>query len=189
MDRAALQVCGPLDLPGERMNIDWSKAPAHATHWCPGNARIEAGWIYHNGGGEFYSCYADKGLEHIPFFPAWRALRLIPRPAESPKWTGEGLPPVGTVCEYLGAHQYNEWSEVKIFAAWRNLVFVDFTDGWRQEDNPQRFRPIRTPEQIEADEREMGINAIHSMLDNCIRDLRGDAEALWDAGYRKQAPQ
>lgn len=71
--------------------------------------------------------------------------------SDVPEWNGEGLPPVGVVCEYLGAHQYNEWSKVKIFAAWRKFVFVDFTDGWRQEDNPKRFRPIRTPEQIAAE--------------------------------------
>ncbi len=80
--------------------IDWSKAPTHATHWCPGNARIEAGWIY-NIGGEFYSCYADKGLEHIPVFPAWREENLIQRPPKQ-TWTGTGLPPVGTVCEFAG---------------------------------------------------------------------------------------
>lgn len=71
------------------MNIDWSKAPPHATHWCPGNARIEEGWI-HRAGGEYYS-FSYSGLEHIPCFPDWRKERLIQRPPQQP-WNGEDQP-------------------------------------------------------------------------------------------------
>ena len=67
-------------------------------------------------------------------------------------WNGEGLPPAGLQCEYLGAHQYDEWTVVTVFAHWKDQVFVDYGDGWRSERDLSRFRPIRTPEQIEADQ-------------------------------------
>lgn len=176
------------------MNIDWSKAPPHATHWCPGNARIEAGWIY-KAGHEFYSCYAEKSCEHIPNFPAWRALRLVPRPLEIAPWTGEGLPPVGAVCE-IRAHKLNEWHEAKIAFSSRNVVVWD----WAGEPSINglctayahaiEIRPIRTPEQAAMEERDQasfelaGILAGHDQHIT-VRDI-ALAKYLYDIGYRKQ---
>ena len=176
------------------MNIDWSKAPPHATHWCPGNARIDAGWIY-KAGHEFYSCYAEKSCEHIPNFPAWRALRLVPRPLEIAPWTGEGLPPVGTVCEFKA--NILGWVQATITAV--TELSIVFTRPSYQNGRPlveerlphkaiERFRPIRTPEQIAAEERR---NAVQEMLVDASNFGRGVlhfvvAEDLYDAGYRKQ---
>jgi hypothetical protein len=179
------------------MSIDWSKAPAHATHWCPGNARIEEGWIY-KAGQEFYSCYAEKSCEHIPNFPAWRALRLIPRRVEPAPWNGEGLPPVGTVCEW---HPNNDgWIQVEILGHSGEETWFR-RDGHELSETCLRmafFRPIRTPEQIAAEER---IAELNKMI-GCINDhpnkypgathltqLKIQEDAcidLYDAGYRKQ---
>ncbi|MCV4343279.1 hypothetical protein [Pseudomonas capsici] len=178
-------------------HIDWSKAPAHATHWCPGNAKIEAGWIYAPGGnnGVFHSCYADKGLEHIPDFPEWRKARLVPRPAEV-KWSGEGLPPVGAVCEVFDCtHDYclrfngqhveillhrtdSEGDRVAVFAA-DDFEYHALTE--------KRFRPIKTPEQIAAEERAKHIAEIAKETGLRMRDgAVAVATAIYDAGYRKQ---
>lgn len=117
--------------------------------------------------------------------------------AEPESWCGEGLPPVGKgVCEYLGAHQYDEWAVVNIFAHYGHTVFVDYGDGWRDETDPLRFRPVRTAEQIAADERlhevRNALSAIHAGQQQFPNDLvRGNivaatVEAMIDAGYRKQ---
>lgn len=164
--------------------IDWSKAPEGATHWDPidGNylKQIPGQAFVWQGGGTGWGSKTWQYPDQLSIMP-----RLVARPM----WDGKGLPPVGTVCEYLGAHQYNEWSEVKVFAVWRNLVFVDFIDGWRQESNPERFRPIRTPEQIAAEEREK--TAAQICLDAGSPELTAGqmrvAYRLYDAGYRKQA--
>lgn len=186
------------------MNIDWSKAPRHATHWCPGNARIESGWIYAPGGncGEFYSCYADSGLEHIPAFPDWRKNRLIQRPKIN-EWTGEGMPPVGTVCTMIGCvddpdtadfekYKSHVGAEVSIIAH-REVgtgvvaaVYEISVGGGMFEYYAMCadcFEPRKTQEQIAAEERmstAYGMCAIVKTLANV------DAAALYDAGYRRQ---
>jgi hypothetical protein len=176
--------------------IDWSKAPPHATHWCPGNAKIEAGWIYNPGGtkGEFYSCYADRGLEHIPAFPDWRKSRLVQRPPKQ-HWTGEGLPPVGTVCEWHPNH--DGWVQVEILGRSGEETWFR-RDGHESSETCLRmafFRPIRTPEQIAAEEREKARDEVlNAMAANMALEKN---ETLWqhrlqvvgemlDMGYRKQ---
>ena len=105
-----------------------------------------------------------------------------------PSWNGEGLPPVGSAsCEYLGAHKYDEWTVVNIFAHYGHTVFVDFGDGWRAEDDSSRFRPIRTAEQVAAEEREKEIADMMEVTSDGITCMdRDDALALYKAGYRKQ---
>lgn len=180
------------------MGIDWSKAPPHATHWCPGNAKIEAGWIYNPGGngGEFYSCYADKGLEHIPEFPEWRKLRLVPRPSKT-SLTGEVLPPVGTTCKLSGPTERlsplnPDWAgrEVKIYAHFvsdRGIEMAAYV-GERHDIGgvgiAALFVPIRTPEQIAAEKRKTAIKEMQSDTEcHVYADVFG---RLYDAGYRKQ---
>ena len=51
--------------------------------------------------------------------------------------------------------------------------------GWERS-----FRPIRTPEQIAADEREAAVNGM-LCYDALGGSRRGLAEALYDAGFRK----
>ena len=188
------------------MSIDWSKAPAHATHWCPGNARIEEGWIY-KAGQEFYSCYTEKSCEHIPNFPAWRALRLIPRPVDPAPWNGKGLPPVGTVCEFKA--NILGWVQATITAV--TEMSIVFTRPAYQNGRPlveerlphkavERFRPIRTPEQIAAEKRSAELNQmIGSIKDHPhkypgvthLSQLKIQEDAcidLYDAGYRKVTP-
>lgn len=110
----------------------------------------------------------------------------------SPAWSGEGLPPVGTVCE-LRAHKLTDWSMAKIEFAYRNVIVWD----WIGEPSMNglcaayahnvEFRPIRTPEQVAAEERESEIKAMADIY----RDAPGlgvesGIAALYDAGYRKQ---
>lgn len=180
--------------------IDWSKAPPHATHWCPGNAKIEAGWIYNPGGtkGEFYSCYADRGLEHIPAFPDWRKSRLVQRPPKQP-WAGEGLPPVGAVCEVDYCESWQRCEVIAHFSQRCGMVAaftVEFSDGAKSLDafSAEHFRPARTAEQIAAEEREHKIRNACTAISKALADLHESEEptavaiieAMIDAGYSKQ---
>lgn len=95
------------------MSIDWSKAPDGATHYAP---KLEENdfwcsvfWRMENGVGvEAWSIDNRTGELHHFNRPTWietTAKRLVPRPAAcahaSTTWDGQGLPPVGTVCEFL----------------------------------------------------------------------------------------
>ncbi len=170
-------------------SVDWSKAPEGATHYCEGSVD-NTHWRDLSGENARYwfnDRWNDHGLSSAHCLAS--NVRYIARPA----WNGEGLPPVGkSVCEYLGANQYDEWSVVNIFAHLDNIVFVEYGNGWRAERDISRFRPIRTAEQIAEDEREAGIREIATLMavgggfkEPCADDLR-DAAAVWDAGYRKR---
>lgn len=114
-------------------------------------------------------------------------------------WDSEGMPPVGSAsCEYLGAHKYDEWTVVNIFAHYGHTVFVDFGDGWRAEDDSSRFRPIRTAEQVAAEEREKARTEVLNAMTKVKNEY--EPEALWkfrlkvvgemlDMGYRKEPKQ
>lgn len=101
----------------------------------------------------------------------------------NPAWTGEGLPPVGTVCEYQNS--LGSWFPVEITAiAKKGICFVQTE---RDGENyvcqvSSKFRPIRTPEQIEAEARR---SAIGEMLRSEPAMTICMAGNLYDAGYRK----
>lgn len=115
--------------------------------------------------------------------------------APKPEWTGEGMPPVGTVCEVAKKCQGCTWQRVEI--AYMGSEFFIAVCPERRVEEPCRhshgyqFRPIRTPEQIAAEER---AKAIEDMRETTRRkehpfdywidpDIAGE---LYDAGYRKQ---
>lgn len=186
------------------MDIDWSKAPPHATHWCPGNAKIEAGWIYNPGGngGEFYSCYADKGLEHIPEFPEWRKSRLVPRPSKA-SWTGEGLPPVGTKVT-IETNGLRIWKEAEVFigrtsevVATFKLIESDMVVVYLEEENACcvfracMCRLPKTPEQLKAEDDARATSVLTGELEHLVlvSERLGPselAEKLIRLNYRKQ---
>ena len=170
--------------------IDWNKAPEGATHFGPENEEWIAAW-YKLDEGEWFAMLTsdDDQWDYSPCVDDERVSQMIQRPAE---WSGTGLPPVGTVCEGRSRKdKFGEvWGEVIVLAHRLRQAVVSFTDcerlQWCCEDD---LRPIRTPEQIAAEERE---KAIIYMV-NCIRqasfiyDGRSQviASALYDAGYRK----
>lgn len=172
--------------------IDWSKAPEGATHYQParGEGFNPVFWRVENDVPvEAWAVMGNSTLQHIPK-PSYIDdvfERLIPRP--TPQWSGEGLPPVGTVCEYRSFADGFKWQRVEILLhvnAGMAMAAVFFKPGTRQVTQAivECFRPIRTPEQIAAEERESHVLAMlcHDALGGTRRGL---AEALYDAGYRK----
>lgn len=118
-------------------------------------------------------------------------------------WSGEGFPPPGTVCELRNVAAHTEWSQATIVFASRNVIVWDLAGEpainglCTSYAHAVEMRPVRTPEQIAADETERSCkieiqNRIWSAcgkIDSAapsISQVAGIAEALYDAGYRKQ---
>ncbi|WP_110970836.1 hypothetical protein [Pseudomonas huaxiensis] len=127
---------------------------------------------------------------------------ITPRPD---RWDGEGMPPIGSVCEFQGdcaACSSDPWHrdlqdgvQCTVIAHFKSksLEIVAFTfesaDGNTQVEQslPGALRPARTPEQIAAEEREQEVNrmvAAVQMLDKGW--ARKVCYSLYDANYRKQ---
>lgn len=127
---------------------------------------------------------------------------IATRPADTPTWDGKGYPPVGTVCEY----RVNDgpWFECHVRYVIDNDPAPD-ADGWQaviwcphlgKEQiamlvGSMDFRPIRTPDQIAAEQREKTIREMFEVMtghddlegwsDTCYELLSG---LLYDAGFR-----
>ncbi|AXH72128.1 MAG: hypothetical protein [Siphoviridae sp. ctdc_1] len=85
--------------------------------------------------------------------------------SQKPVWNGEGLPPVGTECEWR-ASIYHNYVKVKILAYHEDEVWLQPLNGADSftVGNPDDFRPIRT----EAErKREQTVNNIAFMLEAC----------------------
>ena len=161
--------------------VDWSKAPECATHY---NVKCGYPWLrgvpasYYDGGWIEYK--SDDPLWEDHFFNA------VKRPQD---WCGSGLPPVGTVCEYLKHAKYKtSWIKVRVVFIGVNLiVFEHGANGneFSEQITEVSFRPIKTPEQIAAEERNMAIREMCEVASK--RNTKGLTlmESLYDAGYRK----
>lgn len=184
------------------MNIDWSKAPEGATHygaatysngspdWCEAFYRQEMG-------GFWRICFPESSIWHgdASRNSDWkeRFATLTARPAA---WNGEGLPPVGIDCDTLWSSSTGEYVQVKVLAHDEDRAVVRFLTGSRKgeyDSDTQHtrygaslpiFRPLSTPKQIAAEEREKAAAA----MSNATQGAKDWAEAfrmLHDAGYRK----
>lgn len=96
-------------------------------------------------------------------------------------WDGEGLPPVGTICEYRFSNvNYNvDFSEGTVIAYGKREVFMSHRSSGNEFIRPINdieFRPVQT-------EREKAIDEIASMIGRGT--FFEDAERIYDAGYRK----
>lgn len=200
--------------------IDWNKAPENATHAVQLGDRVEYVWQkpsdqkkVHAGGFSYHACYDEDATstDYHMRRDGWKIVSargsfpLIHRVGEV-FWSGEGLPPVGTVCEY-DARPVGKgdplWVTVKInyLSEW-TIVFqcIAVSEGAKQENigvelaemadasTARRFRQTRTPEQIAAEEREDAIQLMLSELKNteCLTSHYEVCESLYQAGYRKQ---
>lgn len=174
------------------MSVDWSKAPEGATHHC--SARNT--W-FKNDEHDMWLIWQSYGRMHEKPLIGWCFCSAPDGDSLSAKeWTGEGLPPVGTVCEFKA--NILGWVQASITAV--TELSIVFTRPSYQNGRPlvedrlphkaiERFRPIRTPEQIAAEERELAITDICLLLDKdpSRPSLREKAGIIYDAGYRKQA--
>ncbi|RQB97285.1 hypothetical protein [Pseudomonas aeruginosa] len=178
------------------MSIDWSKAPDGATHAgiIPSRNRNTNVWYRDidpvRGRYEYFSLM-DESWHISGGSPL--AQELIPRPAESAPaaltWDGQGLPPVGTVCEIkhrdigwvrceIVAHKSFSCGGLTLAIAWIDENTLDQSQG-------VRFRPIHTPDQIAAEEREKAVGDMAMSIQG-VPYQYPTLYALYDAGYRRQ---
>lgn len=179
------------------MDIDWSKAPdwavAHGLHetgfgikefWLgeTQHQNLEHAKSFSYGGGD-PSCGSFHNSRRESFS------YVTPRPAP---WTGEGLPPVGTVCDLKFDH-WTDWERHEILCHGNKFLFVrEISSGYDREGSMAMdgimFRAVRTPEQAAADEREDAITDIALIMgkDPQRPVIREKAAIIYDAGYRKQ---
>jgi hypothetical protein len=102
-------------------------------------------------------------------------------------WNGEGLPPAGLVCEVLNTELSNpEWERATILYVGKHRVMYDSTScnervGFIED---LKFRPIRTPEQIAAEERESEVKEMQAVVQSAEFGYMKGLYALYDAGCR-----
>ncbi|HCF4141250.1 TPA: hypothetical protein NIE10_006439, partial [Pseudomonas aeruginosa] len=123
---------------------------------------------------------------------AEREAKFEARPQEA--WDGQGLPPVGIECETWHVCKPGDITVRKILFVGQSLVVM--SDEFRGEVTGRlekvQFRPIRTPEQIAAEEREKVAKDMATLMTG-HEDHKGEwgcyvilGEILYDAGYRRQ---
>lgn len=160
------------------MSIDWSCAPAEATHYCIGDDLNPWRKIV---GTTVYALNRKKWVMLSSFKEGYMPAYYAPIPLET--WDGQGLPPVGTVCEYYADE--NTWRRCEIVAHkdGKAVVWVNHAHIWTSSGGI--LRPIRTPEQIAAEEREKAVGDMAMSIQGAPYQYP-TLYALYDAGYRRQ---
>jgi len=176
------------------IDIDWSKCP-QATHFAPkpeaDDMWCDVFWRVVDGVGVEAWALVSGGLEHYSR-PTWRketAERLIARP---PQWNGEGLPPVGIVCEHQ-VFGCASWTKAIVLAYGERKTFYRDQDGheWSRLSDEIKFRPLRA-EQALGDNLEKDAEALFGFVNPNGKWRKADTEYkdrfrnAVRAGYRKQ---
>lgn len=160
--------------------IDWSKAPEGATHFHPELNGFIAHWVKPG----FFCVLGFEREGWKQDFNPGSSLVLVNRPQA---WSGEGLPPVGSACE-VNDERVGLWEKVDEVLAHSRIAGKDvavFQIGDYIAYSPaDRFRPLRTPDQIAAEERDKAIEEIRRDTDYILDETC--ASAVLAAGYRKQ---
>ena len=180
-------------------DIDWSKAPDWATHVVVKLLNPELGSVH-------WSCLIDgehrvspKGLWYHP--DGYRVAGQRPKEQKiTSAWNGEGLPPIGAVCEIKFGH-WNEWEQCTILCVGEKMIFIrQLTPAGKTFEGSMcrdgaMFRAIRTPEQIRAEERDKARDEVLNAMAEKMAIEKN--ETLWqhrlqvvgemlDMGYLKQ---
>lgn len=116
-----------------------------------------------------------------------------------PVWNGEGLPPVGLDveikrgnCTWIDGDEWQIGKTATVMASFLNsrdikMASVQFPGGHCECILARCLSPIRTAEQVAAEEREKVIrNMVAEVTEEPKSRHFAFCEALYDAGYRKQ---
>lgn len=181
--------------------INWELSPRDAEAGCPPRPGFHAAWYKKDKEGQVWQFCQENGW-------AWMAGRtdfplgyeLRPNPKHVHKltigpWDGEGLPPVGITVE---AHIDHSWVSAEVLAHGvdgEDEVAVLQVGSRIKTKTFTGVRPIRTPEQIAAEEREKAVKELFFTInwqsseaewDAISNDRKCDYAKAIDAGYRKQ---
>ena len=156
--------------------IDWSEAkPGYDIH-------INWGDRSH-----FYRVVGDHYVREYGYYAVIREVEgmdgvvVTVRPTS---WSGDGLPPVGTYIEWL-SDQYG-WLGGRVVGHDGMVTVVSHNDGYTG-CHAHEVRPIRTPEQIAADERNKAIRAIELHIlkaQEQYLSVAQTAQRIYDAGFQ-----
>jgi hypothetical protein len=181
-------------MSNQMKDIDWSKAPdcaVAALVATTDNAHypsVEFVTGYHAYGCMIRATSAVDGRSLSAPSDCWF---LVDRPVSH--WTGDGLPPVGVACEVENDIEgvWDAVDEVLAHTEIKGVHVAVFKRDDRVFYSPDgTFRPIRTPEQIAAEEREKAIEALAVELaghwsSEAVSLQRETAAYLHDIGYRR----
>lgn len=158
--------------------IDWSKAPADATHYHPQAGGYAEHWIKP---GHF--CVV--GFEAQGWNSDWAkpAMGLaVPRPVEPAEWNGEGLPPTGIEVEIKLKSTRADWCRAMVLFCQDDALVI----AWKAEGvarpttlSAVDIRPIRTPDEVEQ-----ALEVLPGEV-RCKAVVNRAVRLLIDAGYRK----
>lgn len=166
------------------IEIDWSKAPEGATHFMPENSENWASW-YKKHDGKWMCWLFDGDLQwnEVGYDEDYILNNSI---AKHEEWNGTGLPPAGCEIEYHSSS--GGWRPGEYIGQFNGQMVIGCRGtGVIGYCPTETVRPIRTPEQIAAEERERACDVIYGILRKAERpgNLSDMAEAIYDAGYRK----
>lgn len=132
--------------------------------------------------------------------------RFVPA-QETAVWDGEGLPPVGSFVEARSIEEVDRcdlnFDEHCIVDTWKNgeeleviahktvhgvdcVIVFNVKKMQASAIMADYCRPIRTPEQIAAEEKNKILEEMVSTMNAGTKNGKTHAHALYDAGYRKQ---
>ncbi|WP_375079857.1 hypothetical protein [Pseudomonas aeruginosa] len=178
------------------MSIDWNTAPEGATHWEPTGPDFYEGWMKKEGTDWFY--WSESGHKWINGIltcdvSAEREATFEARPQET--WDGQGLPPVGIEAEVIWDGADIAYFRAKILAHDEDRVVFRWCEGESKGQYGSyavlnfgilpTFRPLRTPEQSAAEEREKAVGDMAMSIQG-VPYQYPTLYALFDAGYRRQ---
>lgn len=199
------------------MFIDMSKAPETAEAYQPGTNHQHEGWYRRNASGDVEWWEVDSnGKERWTWMGGRKSFPVGHVPLPETVFLGhkqadsmDGLPPIGAVCEWAGCTFAPEdpkepdlhvGDQVKIIAHFKDGEFdlaaftfnpkihnPDRGTAWVSQGACGCFRPIRTPEQIAAEERKKAIDRMAADCPHPMAPAMRDSvfAELYDAGYRK----
>ncbi|HCI0210614.1 TPA: hypothetical protein NN553_004478 [Pseudomonas aeruginosa] len=158
------------------MNIDWSCAPAEATHYFKGDDLNPWRKIV---GTTVYAFNRKKWVMWSSFNEGYMPAYYAPIPLET--WDGQGLPPVGVRVSVFddGDLVYGHGESGEVIAHVEDCAVIRMSYGL----GCFTAKNLRTPEQIAAEEREKAIEEM------CFAEETltvKQAKALYEAGYRRQ---
>jgi len=117
----------------------------------------------------------------------WQAAVDALKVDDAPAWNGEGYPPTGIFCEYQSTES-GVWGRCEIIAT-RNNAWIVLGDDYDTDFvTLEALRPIITPEQAEAEERDGELRKMYDIA--CqphAETLMASLRLLYDAGLRFEA--
>lgn len=183
------------------MDIDWSKAHDDAEFGACGGARGWSDAWYKKVGDQWFCQLMNRNDKWEPNSGPHGREDLESRPAQP--WTGEGLPPVGTVCELSKPQKFTQGTRLEEFPEGTRVLVGGHANFGGSDlaaviisgthftgtTTPALLRQIRTPEQIAEDAKKAHVDIMFKIVTGTPNTIYDGVEALYDAGCRiKVAP-